>query len=223
MNPAFSIEPHIQKVHAKKVSVELPLMEKLKILSDAAKYDVACTSSGVTKVNQGTGIGNSMECGICHSFSADGRCISLLKILFTNECIYNCKYCINRASNDVVRTSFTPEEVCELTIGFYRRNYIEGLFLSSGILKSPDYTMELICKTLKMLREMYHFHGYIHVKAIPGADDRLIELAGFYADRMSVNLELPTAESQGIGTKQIQKGDLNTDASGSASQRGKQK
>lgn len=195
MTNILKTEPHMQTVHAKRVSVELPLMEKLKILSDAAKYDVACTSSGVTKVNQGSGIGNAMESGICHSFSADGRCISLLKILFTNECIYNCKYCINRASNDLVRTSFTPEEVCELVLGFYRRNYIEGLFLSSGILKSPDYTMELICKTLKMLREDHGFHGYIHVKAIPGADERLIELAGFYADRMSVNLELPTAES----------------------------
>ena len=195
MTNILKTEPHMQTVHAKRVSVELPLMEKLKILSDAAKYDVACTSSGVTKVNQGSGIGNAMESGICHSFSADGRCISLLKILFTNECIYNCKYCINRASNDLVRTSFTPEEVCELVLGFYRRNYIEGLFLSSGILKSPDYTMELICRTLKMLREDHGFHGYIHVKAIPGADERLIELAGFYADRMSVNLELPTAES----------------------------
>lgn len=192
-NGILLMEP--RRIHTKKVSVELSLMEKLKILSDAAKYDVACTSSGVTKKNPGFGIGNAMESGICHSFSTDGRCISLLKILFTNECIYNCKYCINRISNDVVRTSFTPEEVCELVIGFYRRNYIEGLFLSSGILKSPDYTMELICKTLKMLREDYRFHGYIHVKAIPGADERLIELAGFYADRMSVNLELPTAES----------------------------
>ena len=195
MNSTYEIQQKIQRVHTGRVSVELPLLEKLKILSDAAKYDVACTSSGVAKKNPGFGIGNAMESGICHSFSADGRCISLLKILFTNECIYNCKYCINRRSNDVVRTSFTPEEVCELVIGFYRRNYIEGLFLSSGILKSPDYTMELICKTLKMLREDYRFHGYIHVKAIPGADERLIELAGFYADRMSVNLELPTAES----------------------------
>ena len=194
MIQTLQIETSMKTIHAKRVSVELPMMEKLKILSDAAKYDVACTSSGVTKKNLGHGIGNAMESGICHSFSADGRCISLLKILFTNECIYNCKYCMNRAANDVVRTSFTPEEVCELTIGFYRRNYIEGLFLSSGILKSPDYTMELICKTLQMLREKYHFHGYIHVKAIPGADERLIELAGFYADRMSVNLELPTAE-----------------------------
>lgn len=188
------LEAKMESIHAKRVSVELPLMEKLKILSDAAKYDVACTSSGVAKKNPGNGMGNSIEAGICHSFSADGRCISLLKILFTNECIYNCKYCINRSSNDVIRTSFTPEEVCELVIGFYRRNYIEGLFLSSGILKSPDYTMELICRTLKMLREDHGFHGYIHVKAIPGADERLIELAGFYADRMSVNLELPTAE-----------------------------
>ena len=183
-----------EKTYIRKISVELPVMEKLKILADAAKFDVACTSSGVTKKNPGVGIGNAMAAGICHSFSADGRCISLLKILFTNECIYNCKYCINRASNDVVRACFTPEEVCELVIGFYRRNYIEGLFLSSGILKSPDYTMELLCRTLKMLREDYHFHGYIHLKAIPGADDRLIEMAGFYADRMSVNLELPTAE-----------------------------
>lgn len=183
-----------QELHIKKVQIELPVLEKLKILSDAAKYDVACTSSGVTRSNPGSGIGNCMDAGICHSFSADGRCISLLKILFTNECIYNCKYCINRCSNDVVRTSFTPDEVCELVIGFYRRNYIEGLFLSSGILKSPDYTMELICETLRKLREEYHFHGYIHVKGIPGADPRLIEYAGFYADRMSVNLELPTAE-----------------------------
>ncbi len=186
----------IQKeaVYIRKVQIELPVMEKLKILSDAAKYDVACTSSGNHRKNPGTGMGNCMESGICHSFSADGRCISLLKILFTNECIYNCKYCINRASNDVVRTSFTPEEVCELVIGFYRRNYIEGLFLSSGILHSPDYTMELLCETLRKLREEYRFYGYIHVKAIPGADARLIERTGYYADRMSVNLELPTAE-----------------------------
>ena len=195
LTQAVSIESQTHSIYTKRISVELPLMEKLKILSDAAKYDVACTSSGVDKKNPGSGIGNAMASGICHSFSSDGRCISLLKILLTNECIYNCKYCINRVSNDVVRTTFTPEEICELTIGFYRRNYIEGLFLSSGILKSPDYTMELICRTLKMLREEHKFHGYIHVKAIPGADERLVELAGFYADRMSVNLELPTAES----------------------------
>ncbi|MBM6853000.1 putative DNA modification/repair radical SAM protein [Mediterraneibacter glycyrrhizinilyticus] len=178
-----------------RVQKEMSLYEKLNILSDAAKYDVACTSSGVDRKGDGTGMGNCSKSGICHSFSADGRCISLLKILFTNECIYDCKYCINRSSNDVVRASFTPEEICELTMEFYRRNYIEGLFLSSGILKSPDYTMELIYSALYKLRREYNFQGYIHVKAIPGADERLIRLTGFLADRMSVNIELPTAES----------------------------
>ena len=178
-----------------RVQKEMSLYEKLNILSDAAKYDVACTSSGVDRKGDGTGMGNCSKSGICHSFSADGRCISLLKILFTNECIYDCKYCINRSSNDVARASFTPQEICELTIEFYRRNYIEGLFLSSGILKSPDYTMELIYSALYKLRREYNFQGYIHVKAIPGADERLIRLAGFLADRMSVNIELPTAES----------------------------
>lgn len=177
-----------------KVSEEMSLMDKLGILTDAAKYDVACTSSGVDRKGDGSGIGNTAMGGICHSFSSDGRCISLLKILFTNECIYDCKYCINRKSNDVVRTSFTPEEVCELTMGFYRRNYIEGLFLSSGILYNPDFTMELICQTIYKLRNEYHFQGYIHVKAIPGADPLIIQKTGFLADRMSVNLELPTAE-----------------------------
>jgi len=172
----------------------LSVQEKLEILSDAAKYDVACTSSGVDRKGKAGTIGNASKAGICHSFSADGRCISLLKILFTNQCIYDCKYCINRSSNDVVRTAFTPEEVCQLTIQFYRRNYIEGLFLSSGVLNSADYTMDLIYQTLKKLREEYHFHGYIHVKAIPGADPLLIEKTGFLADRMSINLELPTAE-----------------------------
>lgn len=177
-----------------RVMTEMTLYDKLSILSDAAKYDVACTSSGVDRIGDGNGMGNCSRSGICHSFSADGRCISLLKILFTNECIYDCKYCVNRSSNDVVRTSFTPEEVCELTMEFYRRNYIEGLFLSSGILKSPDYTMELIYATLYRLRHVCNFQGYIHVKAIPGADERLIRLTGFLADRMSVNIELPTAE-----------------------------
>nr|WP_314461187.1 putative DNA modification/repair radical SAM protein [uncultured Clostridium sp.] len=172
----------------------LSVQEKLEILSDAAKYDVACTSSGVDRKGKAGTIGNASKAGICHSFSADGRCISLLKILFTNQCIYDCKYCINRSSNDVVRTAFTPEEVCQLTIQFYRRNYIEGLFLSSGVLNSADYTMDLIYQTLKKLRGEYHFHGYIHVKAIPGADPLLIEKTGFLADRMSINLELPTAE-----------------------------
>ena len=177
-----------------KIQTEMTLYDKLNILTDAAKYDVACTSSGVDRRGDGTGMGNCSRSGICHSFSADGRCISLLIILFTNECIYDCKYCVNRSSNDVVRTSFTLDEVCTLTIEFYRRNYIEGLFLSSGILKSPDYTMELIYATLYKLRHAYNFQGYIHVKAIPGADQRLIRLTGFLADRMSVNIELPTAE-----------------------------
>lgn len=172
----------------------IEIQEKLRILSDAAKYDVACTSSGVDRRGDKKGLGNTHLSGICHSFSADGRCISLLKILFTNQCIYDCKYCINRRSNDVVRTAFTPDEVCTLTMEFYRRNYIEGLFLSSGILHSPDYTMELIYQTLHQLRNRHHFNGYIHVKAIPGADALLVERIGFLADRMSVNLELPTAE-----------------------------
>ena len=176
------------------IQESLSVQEKLEILSDAAKYDVACTSSGVDRKGKAGTIGNASKAGICHSFSADGRCISLLKILFTNQCIYDCKYCINRSSNDVVRTAFTPEEVCQLTIQFYRRNYIEGLFLSSGVLTSADYTMDLIYQTLKKLRQEYHFHGYIHVKAIPGADPLLIEKTGFLADRMSINLELPTAE-----------------------------
>ncbi len=177
-----------------RVPESMTLMEKLNILSDAAKYDVACTSSGTERSNTGKGVGNCVNAGICHSFSADGRCISLLKILFTNECIYNCRYCLNRSSNDVPRAAFTPQEVCDLTMGFYRRNYIEGLFLSSGILKSPCYTMELLYQTLYKLRHEYGFGGYIHVKAIPGADPRLIEQTGYLADRMSVNLELPTAE-----------------------------
>ncbi|MGN0431238.1 MAG: putative DNA modification/repair radical SAM protein [Lachnospiraceae bacterium] len=176
------------------VSNEMTMMDKLQILSDAAKYDVACTSSGVERRGNGRDMGNCVSGGICHSFSSDGRCISLLKILFTNECIYDCKYCLNRRSNDVPRATFTPEEVCELTMQFYRRNYIEGLFLSSGIIKNPNYTMELIYRTIYLLRNRYRFNGYVHVKAIPGADPRLIQLTGYLADRMSVNLELPTAE-----------------------------
>lgn len=178
-----------------RIQESMTMYEKLNILTDAAKYDVACTSSGTSRKNDGTGMGSCEQSGICHSFSADGRCISLLKILFTNECIYDCKYCINRRSNDVKRTSFTPDEVCTLTMEFYRRNYIEGLFLSSGILKSPDHTMELIYATLYKLRRECNFQGYIHVKAIPGANQELIQRVGFLADRMSVNLELPTAES----------------------------
>ncbi|XCP84330.1 putative DNA modification/repair radical SAM protein [Roseburia hominis] len=178
-----------------RIAEEMTMYEKLSILTDAAKYDVACTSSGVDRRGDGTGMGNCEKAGICHSFSADGRCISLLKILFTNECIFDCKYCVNRSSNDVVRTSFTPDEICRLTMEFYRRNYIEGLFLSSGILKSPDYTMELIYSALYKLRKECNFQGYIHVKAIPGASLELVRKVGFLADRMSVNLELPTRES----------------------------
>ena len=173
---------------------EMSLMEKLGILANSAKYDVACTSSGVDRRGNGVDMGNCVAAGICHSFSSDGRCISLLKILLTNECIYDCKYCLNRCSNDVPRATFTPDEICTLTMEFYRRNYIEGLFLSSGILNSPAFTMELIFRTVWLLRNKYRFNGYVHVKAIPGADQELIHRTGFLVDRMSINLELPTAE-----------------------------
>lgn len=178
-----------------KLQMNMDLMEKLTILSDAAKYDVACTSSGVDRKGNGKGMGNSIAPGICHTFSADGRCVSLLKILFTNECIFNCAYCLNNCNSDVKRAAFTPEEVCTITMEFYRRNYIEGLFLSSGIMISPNYTMDLIYQTVYQLRTVHHFNGYIHVKAIPGADPVLVEKTGFLADRMSINLELPTADS----------------------------
>lgn len=170
------------------------IMNKLTILADSAKYDVACTSSGVERKGDGKHTGSAAGCGICHSFAGDGRCISLLKILMTNECIYNCQYCINRVTNDLPRATFTPEEICRLTMEFYRRNYIEGLFLSSGIIGSPNRTMGLLYETLFLLRTKYHFHGYIHVKGIPGASADLVEMTGYLADRMSVNLELPTAE-----------------------------
>ena len=171
------------------------LIEKLNILSDAAKYDVACTSSGTDRGGSGQGMGNCIAAGICHSFSADGRCISLLKILMTNDCVFDCHYCVNRVSNDVERATFTPDEICTLTMEFYRRNYIEGLFLSSGVLRTPEYTMELLYETLSQLRTRHHFEGYIHVKVIPGAPPDLVERIGFLADRVSVNLELPTSES----------------------------
>lgn len=169
--------------------------EKLNILSSAAKYDVSCSSSGSNRKNTNNGLGNAANSGICHSFTADGRCISLLKILLTNYCIYNCKYCINASSKDVPRAAFTPEEVVDLTINFYKRNYIEGLFLSSAIFKSPNYTMELLLSVVKKLRVDEKFNGYIHLKAIPGADEALIKEAGKYVDRMSVNIELPSASS----------------------------
>ena len=172
----------------------MTLMEKLAVLTDAAKYDAACTSSGAQRTAGSGTLGSATMSGICHSFSADGRCISLLKVLFSNCCIYNCQYCVNRVSRETKRASFTPEELAELTIGFYRRNYIEGLFLSSGVLRSPDYTCEQMIRTLELLRNHYQFGGYIHVKAIPGADPLLIEKLGLLADRMSVNIELPSQE-----------------------------
>ncbi len=172
----------------------MKLAEKLNILAASAKYDAACTSSGVDRSGEG-GIGNASSCGICHSFAGDGRCISLLKILMTNYCLFDCKYCVNRRSNDVRRARFTPDEIADLTIGFYRRNYIEGLFLSSGIIQSPDYTCEQLIETLSILRNKYNFRGYIHAKAIPGADPELINRLGILADRISVNIELPSKES----------------------------
>ncbi|GIP47347.1 putative DNA modification/repair radical SAM protein [Paenibacillus sp. J53TS2] len=175
------------------------VVDKLTILTDSAKYDVSCSSSGVERGSGANGdsrtVGNTVACGICHSFAADGRCISLLKLLMTNACIYDCKYCVNRRSNDTRRAAFTPEELAELTMHFYRRNYIEGLFLSSGIMRSPDYTTEQLIRTLELLRNHYGFGGYIHVKAIPGADPALIARLGLLADRMSVNIELPSQHS----------------------------
>ncbi|WP_323842683.1 putative DNA modification/repair radical SAM protein [Moraxella sp. Pampa] len=165
--------------------------QKLAILADAAKYDVSCSSSGGNRKNAG-GLGNSSKSGICHSYTEDGRCVSLLKILFTNHCIYDCAYCTSRRSHDTPRAAFTVEEVVDLTMQFYRRNYIEGLFLSSGIFKNPDYTMERLVRVAKTLRTKHNFHGYIHLKTIPGASDDLMKEAGLYADRLSVNMEIPT-------------------------------
>lgn len=173
----------------------MDLMQKLTVLTDAAKYDVACTSSGVDRAGKAGGIGSAVACGICHSFAADGRCISLLKVLMSNACAYDCAYCVNRRSNDTPRASFTPRELADLTMQFYRRNYIEGLFLSSAVVKNPDFTCEQMLRVLTLLREEYRFGGYIHVKAIPGADPRLVEALGLLADRMSVNIELPSQQS----------------------------
>jgi len=170
-------------------------LEKLTILSDAAKYDVACTSSGVDRKGEVGSIGNALACGICHSFSADGRCIALLKVLLSNACVYDCRYCVNRRTNDVERATFEPRELAELMIQFYRRNYIEGLFLSSAVVQNPDYTCEQMIEVLSLIRNEYRFRGYIHVKAIPGADDRLLNALGLLADRMSINLELPSNNS----------------------------
>ncbi|MDE6132557.1 MAG: putative DNA modification/repair radical SAM protein [Oscillospiraceae bacterium] len=174
----------------------MDMFEKLKILGESAKYDVSCTSSGVSRQGSGSdGVGNAFYGGLCHSFAADGRCISLLKILMTNFCLFDCKYCVNRRSNDVPRARFTPDEIADLTINFYRRNYIEGLFLSSGIIQSPDYTCEQMIEAIYILRNKYKFYGYIHAKAIPGADPELINRLGTLADRISVNIELPSQKS----------------------------
>lgn len=173
----------------------MELMDKLTILADAAKYDAACTSSGLSRGGRPGKLGSTMASGCCHSFSADGRCISLLKVLLTNVCAYDCQYCVNRRSNDVPRASFTPRELCELTIGFYRRNYIEGLFLSSAVLRDADYTTERMIETLTLLRREYGFGGYIHAKAIPGADPLLTHRLGLLSDRLSVNIELPSEQS----------------------------
>jgi len=168
------------------------VQQKLTILSDAAKYDVSCASSGSNRANTNKGIGSGVSCGICHSFTEDGRCISLFKILMTNNCIYDCAYCVNRRTNDRPRATFTPQEIVDLTMGFYRRNYIEGLFLSSGVIKSPDFTMERMVMIAKKLRREENYNGYIHLKAIPGASYELIQEAGYWADRLSVNMEIPT-------------------------------
>lgn len=171
------------------------ILEKLAILADAAKYDVSCSSSGSDRKNDNQGLGNGHKSGICHAYTADGRCVSLLKILLTNHCIYNCAYCVSRSSNDIKRAAFTVQEVVDLTMQFYRRNYIEGLFLSSGIFKDPDYTMERLVLIAKKLRQEHRFNGYIHLKAIPGASEALLKEAGLYADRLSINVEMPTEQS----------------------------
>ena len=176
----------------------MELMDKLEILADAAPYDAACTSSGLDKKSAKARLGSSMMAGCCHTFSADGRCVTLLKVLLTNCCVYDCQYCVNRRSNDTRRAAFTPEELAELTIQFFRRNYIEGLFLSSAVIRNPDYTTELMIRALSLLRETYGFKGYIHAKAIPGTDPLLTWRLGLLADRLSVNIELPSAQSLGL-------------------------
>lgn len=171
------------------------VLEKLKILAESAKYDVSCASSGTSRSHKSGAIGSAAGWGICHSFAEDGRCISLLKIMLTNYCMYDCAYCINRRSNDLPRATLTVSELVNLTIEFYRRNYIEGLFLSSGVVRDPDYTMERLVRVIKDLRQVYHFNGYIHMKSIPGASQELVNEAGLYADRLSVNIEIPNEKS----------------------------
>jgi hypothetical protein len=179
----------------RQVVVQMDLLNKVRILADAAKYDVSCSSSGSTRSNKSGGVGNAASAGICHSWSAAGRCISLLKILMTNICAYDCSYCINRSTSDVERAMLSPEEVAEITINFYRRNYIEGLFLSSAVFRSPDETTERMIRALEILRREYRFNGYIHVKVIPGTSPSLTTRLGFLADRVSVNIELPSPQS----------------------------
>ena len=173
---------------------EKPILDRLKILADAAKYDASCASSGTTKRDSrgGKGIGSTEGMGICHAYAPDGRCISLLKLLLTNHCVFDCHYCVNRKSSNVERARFTPQEVADLTLAFYKRNYIEGLFLSSGIIKSSDHTMEMLVETARILREEHDFRGYIHLKTIPEAAPEIVHRAGLYADRVSINVELPT-------------------------------
>jgi len=186
----------------------MDMLEKLTVLADAAKYDAACTSSGLDRAARPGGLGATMACGCCHSFSADGRCITLLKVLQSNACSYDCTYCVNRRSNDVKRATFTPRELADLTMQFYRRNYIEGLFLSSAVVNNPDYTCELMLQTLHILRNEYHFWGYIHAKAIPGASPALLTRLGLLADRMSVNIELPSESSLQLLAPDKKKADI---------------
>lgn len=185
----------------------LDLMEKLKILGNAAKYDASCSSSGSARAGK-DGFGDAAMCGICHTWAADGRCVSLLKVLQSNACMYNCAYCINRATSNCPRATFSPDELADLTVEFYRRNYIEGLFLSSGVYRSPDYTMELMTKTLELLRHKHKFYGYIHLKVIPGASPEAIRAAGLLADRLSVNIELPSQQSLKLLAPQKEKAGL---------------
>jgi putative DNA modification/repair radical SAM protein len=190
--------------------MQMDIDQKLAILSDSAKYDASCASSGSSRENSAGGIGTAAKAGVCHSWSDDGRCISLLKILFTNYCIYDCAYCINRRSNDIKRSAFTVDDVVNLTINFYKRNYIEGLFLSSGIIKNPDFTMENLLLIVKRLRIEENFNGYIHLKVIPGASSILIKEAGYYADRLSVNIELPSENSLSLLAPEKKKNEILT-------------
>lgn len=188
----------------------MEMIDKLKILADSAKYDASCSSSGSKRANTKDGIGNGAVAGICHSWGADGRCISLLKILMSNHCIYDCKYCINRCTNSVPRATFTPREIADLTIQFYKRNYIEGLFLSSAVIKNPDYTMECLYETVHLLRKEYKFNGYIHIKTIPGCSQELITKLGLLVDRTSINIELPSESSLKLLAPQKQKAGILT-------------